>query len=137
MTLCAHVTSESTHRGRHVAMAPTPLFRPLGTPDPTRPTADDGDVLQGRIAAATSSLRAFAISLVGCSDRADDLVHDTLLKAWANSDRFESDSNLRGWLFTILWNAHCSQHREFKREVEDVDGAMAQRFPSPHLRTTI
>jgi RNA polymerase sigma-70 factor, ECF subfamily len=39
--------------------------------------------------AAVPSLRAFAISLCGNADRADDLVQEALLRAWANLDSFE------------------------------------------------
>src|SRR3954469_9509289 len=47
------------------------------------------------------SLRAFAISLMNDSIRADDLVQETILRAWSHRDRFERGSNLSAWLFTI------------------------------------
>lgn len=71
------------------------------------------------------SLRAFAISLIGKVDRADDLVQETLLKAWANRDSFTPGTNLRAWLFTILRNEFYTFFRKRKREVEDADGAIA------------
>lgn len=71
------------------------------------------------------SLRAFAISLAGKLDRADDLVQETLLKAWANRDSFTPGTNLRAWLFTILRNEFYTYFRKRKREVEDADGAIA------------
>jgi len=78
--------------------------------------------------AAVPSLRAFAISLTGNFDRADDLVQDTLVRALANIDRFERGTNLNAWLFTILRNLFHSEWRKMKREVEDVDGAYAARL---------
>jgi len=54
--------------------------------------------------AATPSLRAFAISLSGNVDRADDLVQETLLRAIANIDSFHPGTNMSAWLFTILRN---------------------------------
>ena len=54
--------------------------------------------------AAVPSLRAFAISLSGQVDRADDLVQDTMLRALSHIDRFERGTNLNAWLFTILRN---------------------------------
>jgi RNA polymerase sigma-70 factor (ECF subfamily) len=54
--------------------------------------------------AAVPSLRAFAISLSGNVDRADDLVQDTLLRAMANIDSFTAGTNMSAWLFTILRN---------------------------------
>ena len=50
------------------------------------------------------SLRAFAISLVGRHDQADDLVQDTIMKAWAKQEQFEMGTNMKAWLFTILRN---------------------------------
>lgn len=70
------------------------------------------------------TLRAFAVSLCGNFDRADDLVQETLLKAWQNLDKFEEGTNLRAWLFTILRNGYFSELRKRRREVEDVDGKM-------------
>src|SRR5215211_3061277 len=78
--------------------------------------------------AAVPSLRAFAISLSGQVDRADDLVQDTLVRALANIDRFERGTNLNAWLFTILRNLFHSEWRKMKREVEDIDGAYAARL---------
>ncbi len=71
------------------------------------------------------NMRAFAMSLCGRADRADDLVQDTLMKAWTKLDSFEPGTNMRAWLFTILRNAFYSDLRKRKREVEDADGAMA------------
>ena len=47
-------------------------------------------------------LRAFAISLTGNLDRADDLVQETVLRAIENVDRFEEGTSLQSWTFTIL-----------------------------------
>ena len=77
---------------------------------------------------AVPSLRAFAISLSGSVDRADDLVQDTLMRALANIHRFEPGTNLNAWLFTILRNLFHSEYRKRKREVEDADGAYAARL---------
>ena len=77
------------------------------------------DCLREQILAAIPSLRAFATSLTGNRDRADDLVQDTILRAWANINRFERGTNLSAWLFTILRNQFHSEYRKRKREVED------------------
>lgn len=70
------------------------------------------------------SMRAFAMSLTRQSAAADDLVQDTVLKAWSNFDKFEPGSNLRAWLFTILRNTYYSDRRKKVREVEDGDGIL-------------
>ncbi|NVK13287.1 MAG: RNA polymerase sigma factor [Rhodobacteraceae bacterium] len=71
------------------------------------------------------ALRAFAISLTRNGATADDLVQDTLVKAWTNIEKFEAGSNMRAWLFTILRNTFYSLRRKRKREVEDADGALS------------
>jgi RNA polymerase sigma-70 factor (ECF subfamily) len=86
------------------------------------------DTLRDQMLATVPSLRAFAISLTGNRDRADDLVQDTLMRAWANIDKFERGSNLQAWLFTILRNLFHSDFRKRKREVEDPDGSYAARL---------
>jgi RNA polymerase sigma-70 factor (ECF subfamily) len=80
--------------------------------------------------AAIPNLRAFAMSLCGNRDHADDLVQDTLMRAWAKMDRFEASTNLHAWLFTILRNHFHSEYRKRKREVEDADGIYAGRLCS-------
>jgi len=84
--------------------------------------------IRDAILAAVPSLRAFAISLSGQVDRADDLVQDTLLRALSNIDRFERGTNLNAWLFTILRNLFHSDYRKRRREVEDPEGAYAGRL---------
>ncbi|SLN39490.1 RNA polymerase sigma factor [Roseisalinus antarcticus] len=68
------------------------------------------------------ALRAFALSLTRNGSAADDLVQDTVVKAWSNFDKFQTGTNLRAWLFTILRNTFYSGRRKTRREVEDVDG---------------
>jgi len=79
---------------------------------------------------AVPSLRAFAISLSGNVDRADDLVQETLLRAMANIDTFQPGTNMSAWLFTILRNLFRSEYRKRRREVEDADGSYAESLKS-------
>jgi RNA polymerase sigma-70 factor, ECF subfamily len=77
--------------------------------------------------AAVPRLRAFAISLTGNVDAADDLVQEALTRGLSNLDRFQVGTNMQAWMFTILRNLFHSEYRRRKREVEDVDGAHAER----------
>jgi RNA polymerase sigma-70 factor (ECF subfamily) len=72
------------------------------------------------------SLRAFAMSLARNRAAADDLVQDTVVKAWTNFEKFAVGSNLQAWLFTILRNTYYSSLRKGRREVADPDGIHAQ-----------
>jgi RNA polymerase sigma-70 factor (ECF subfamily) len=83
------------------------------------------------LVALIPSLRAFAWSLSHDAADADDLVQDTLYKAWSNQDRFAPGGNLRAWLFTILRNTfYTSLHRR-RREVRDEDGKHAAALTAP------
>ena len=78
--------------------------------------------------ATLPSLRAFAVSLSGKHDKADDLVQDTMMKAWAKQESFEMGTNIKAWLFTILRNEFYSQMRKRGREVQDSDGIFTERM---------
>jgi RNA polymerase sigma-70 factor (ECF subfamily) len=71
------------------------------------------------------ALRAFAWSLSHNASDADDLVQDTLIKAWTNRDKFEPGTNLRAWLFTILRNTYYTVAVRRRREVRDETGKYA------------
>jgi RNA polymerase sigma-70 factor (ECF subfamily) len=86
--------------------------------------------IRDQVLAAVPSLRAFAISLCGNVDRADDLVQETLLRALANIDSFQPGTNMPAWLFTILRNLFRSEYRKRRREVEDTDGSYAETLKS-------
>jgi len=87
--------------------------------------------LHDDLVAAIPNMRAFAISLCGNRDRADDLVQEALVKAWNHLDSFQEGTNLKAWLFTILRNAYFSELRKTKREVADSDGQLASRLSVP------
>lgn len=77
------------------------------------------------------NLRAFAVSLCGSASMADDLVQETLLRAWSKWDKFQPGTSLRAWLFTILRNIYYSNCRKSVREVQDSDNTYAQRLVVP------
>lgn len=91
--------------------------------------AESGDRLAGSfrddLLRSLPMLRTFAMSLCANDARADDLVQETLVRAWANRTRFTPGSNFTAWTFTILRNQFYSEIRKAKREVEDGDGAHA------------
>jgi RNA polymerase sigma-70 factor (ECF subfamily) len=88
------------------------------------------DSVRQEILGAVPGLRAFAISLCGNVDRADDLVQEALLRALANIHSFQPGTNMSAWLFTILRNHFRSEYRKRRREVEDADGHYAEGLTS-------
>ena len=96
----------------------------------TRDKAPAPEFRQGLLA-AMPQLRAYAISLTGNLDRADDLLQETMMRALHSNAMFTPGTNLRAWLFTILRNVFYTEHRKRARELEDADGKHAARLTAP------
>jgi len=71
-------------------------------------------------------LRAFGRGLSGNRDTTDDLVQETMLKAWTARSRFQAGTNFKAWAFTILRNLYFSQTRR-KRFVGEWNDLVADR----------
>ncbi|WP_188311969.1 sigma-70 family RNA polymerase sigma factor [Salinarimonas soli] len=91
----------------------------------TDPAIRDG------IVTSLPSLRAFARSICFDADRADDLVQETLMRAWSSRAQFEPGTRLEAWLFTILRNTYYTSLRRQRREMEDPDGEIAGQMATP------
>jgi RNA polymerase sigma-70 factor (ECF subfamily) len=74
-------------------------------------------------------LRRYARALVGDRAAADDLVQDTLERAWAKLHLFRQGTDLRAWLFTVMHNVHVNQVRAARPTdaLEDEMPELAQR----------
>jgi RNA polymerase sigma-70 factor (ECF subfamily) len=89
-----------------------------------------------QLAQVIPHLRAFGRSLSGSRDLADDLVQETLLKAWAARKRFQAGTNMRAWTFIILRNLFLSQMRRarFKGEWDDLTASKLLAAPASQDR---
>jgi RNA polymerase sigma-70 factor, ECF subfamily len=83
-----------------------------------------------QVVALIPALRAFAWSISRNGSDADDLVQDTLIKAWSHREKFETGTNLRAWLFTILRNTYYTAVVRRRREVRDEDDVHARALTS-------
>ena len=104
-------------------------------PRPEPVPLSDADFKE-QLAAVIPHLRAFGRSLSGSRDLADDLVQETLLKAWAARLRFQAGTNMRAWTFIILRNLFLSQMRRarFKGEWDDITAAKILAAPASQDR---
>jgi len=98
--------------------------------DATVPTQDvppDGaDEFREKLIGLIPYLRAFSMSLCGRRELAEDMAQDALLKAWRGQGSFQSGTNLKAWLFTILRHEVMSYHRRAWRQMPwDEDAAQA------------
>ncbi|BBD00006.1 MULTISPECIES: sigma-70 family RNA polymerase sigma factor [Sphingobium] len=78
------------------------------------PASLTDSAFKGELSRVIPQLRAFARSLCGNHDLADDLVQETMLKAWAARDRYMAGTNFRAWSFTILRNHYFSLTRRLR-----------------------
>jgi RNA polymerase sigma-70 factor (ECF subfamily) len=86
------------------------------------------------LVAAIPRLRRYARVLTGDLNRADDLVQDTLARAWEKRRLWQAGTDLRAWLFTVMHNVHINQLAVVRREalnvsLDDDDGGAAWQLP--------
>lgn len=86
----------------------------------------DDDVFKTELAALIPHLRAFGRSLCGNADMADDLVQETMLKAWKARGQYQPGTSMKSWAFVILRNSFLSQMRRNKFHGE-YDELIAER----------
>src|SRR5438094_9884428 len=104
-------------------MASTP---PPSTPPPTpAPTpaadADKRASFEREALVHLDSLYRVALRLTGNAAEADDLVQETMLKAYRAWHQYERGTNAKGWLLTILRHAFINEYRRRTRHPETVD----------------
>jgi len=83
----------------------------------TKPCDVHADGFADDMVAALPALRRFARSLCRQGDIADDLVQETMMRAWSSRHTFQPGSNFRPWVFTILRNQFYSTARKRSRMI--------------------
>lgn len=94
----------------------------------TQPHKPENPDFKNELLALVPFLRAFARSLTGNPEAADDLAQETLVKAWQSRASFIPGTNLKAWLFTILRNQFYSDRRRAWRQAP-WDQEAAERIP--------
>lgn len=69
----------------------------------------------------SKSLRPFAIRLTKDLEDANDLLQETLLKAFTNRDKYSDGTNLKAWLFTIMKNTFITNYQRLVRRRTFID----------------
>lgn len=67
------------------------------------------------------SLKPFALKLTRDMDDANDLLQDTMVKAFTNKDKFTDGTNLKAWLYTIMKNTFITNYQKMVRRGTFVD----------------
>ena len=97
---------------------------------PERTAADKAD-FKRELTEVVPHLRAFARGLCGRPDMADDLVQETMLKAWAAQERFVPGTSMRAWTFVILRNAYLTDMRRNRFRGEYDEGVAERILTAP------
>ena len=103
---------------------------PSPKPKPSR-SEDDKRDFKRELTEVVPHLRAFARGLCGRPDMADDLVQETMLKAWAAQERFEPGTSMRAWTFVILRNAYLTDMRRNRFRGEYDEGVAERILTAP------
>lgn len=74
-----------------------------------------------RLLGLQGNLMSFAYQLTTNKEEAEDLLQDTTLKALTNEDKFADDTNLKGWIFTIMRNIFINNYRQTVRKATILD----------------
>ena len=90
-----------------------------------------GDSFADDVLGYLEPLYATAVRLTRDRADAEDLVQDTLLKAFRASDRFARGTNLRAWLYTILHNTWRNRRRDRARARVEADSERVEASPLP------
>ena len=81
-----------------------------------------------QIAKLRPTLKTFTYRFTSNGDDSQDLVQDTILKALTYKDKFRDDTNLKGWLFTIMRNTYINNYRKARREKTSHDDTKDLHF---------
>ena len=95
-----------------------------------RRTSPDPDAFAAEVLSYLEPLYATAVRLTRNRADAEDLVQDTLVKAFRFADRFEAGTNLRAWLYTILHNTWRNRRRDAARDSVEVDSELVENAPA-------
>jgi RNA polymerase sigma-70 factor (ECF subfamily) len=73
------------------------------------------------ISQMTTTLRPFALKLTKDVEEANDLLQETMLKAYTNRDKFAEGTNLKAWLYTIMKNTFITNYQRLVRRNTFID----------------
>ncbi|WP_374371200.1 sigma-70 family RNA polymerase sigma factor [Dongia sp.] len=89
------------------------------------------DTFQNQLVATLPAMTAFAVMLTRNRPSADDLVHDTVVRALSREELFTPGTNLKAWLFTIMRNLHINNLRAGHRSrIVDIDDDLLPNLAS-------
>jgi RNA polymerase sigma-70 factor (ECF subfamily) len=73
-----------------------------------------------------NNLKYYALSLTSDSDRANDLLQETFLKALTYKDKFTEDTNFKAWVYTIMKNTFINDYRKASKSRNSLSGSNSE-----------
>jgi len=122
--------------GTRHASCQTPVASTAATATDAQPSRSSREerAFQRAVAPHQALLRASALRLTKNRSDADDLVQDTLLRAWRHWPRYREQDNCRAWLQRIMLNTFCSERRAVaRRRALYASYALARSAAEDHL----
>jgi len=84
-----------------------------------------------------SSLKPFALKLTRDMDDAEDLVQETMFRAFSNEDKFENGTKLKAWLYTIMKNIFINNYRKKVKRNTIIDTTDNTYYLDSHAHATV
>jgi RNA polymerase sigma factor (sigma-70 family) len=84
--------------------------------------------LTSQICNLEGTLKRFTYRFTRNQEESQDLVQDTILKALLYKNKFKKDTNLKGWLFTIMRNTFINNYRKAKNAKTTTDNTKELYF---------
>jgi RNA polymerase sigma-70 factor (ECF subfamily) len=84
----------------------------------------------------SSTLRPFALKLTKDSENANDLLQDTVLKAFVNREKFAAGTNLKAWLYTIMKNTFITNYQRMVRRKTFIDTTANLHYINSSITST-
>jgi RNA polymerase sigma-70 factor, ECF subfamily len=95
---------------------------------PVQLSSEDKQRFREEAVPLLDSLYAAALRMTRNPSDAEDLVQETMMRAYRAFDRFEAGTNLKAWLFRILTNAYINVYRKRQREPQKVSSEEIEDF---------
>ena len=100
----------------------------MADPSPVNLNVEEKERFELEALPLVDSLYGAALRMTRNPADAEDLVQETMLRAYRAFDRFEAGTNLKAWLFRIMTNAYINTYRKKQREPQKVSAEKVEDF---------
>jgi RNA polymerase sigma-70 factor (ECF subfamily) len=90
-----------------------------------------------KVDSLTTSLKPFALKLTKDMEDANDLLQETILKAYTNRDKFADGTNLKAWMYTIMKNTFITNYQRMVRRNTFIDTTENLHYINSSESTTL